>query len=103
MIAKYPGFCKLCNKPIKAGDKIKWVAGKGAFHPGCPGRCESREGCIPYHAHQFGTCIGCPDWGMRLDEDGNAVKIDTDYNDDQASARRAEWAAAEAEGGSVDY
>ena len=43
---------------------------------------------------------------MTLDENGNAVKMTSTYNDDnddQDSARRAEWAAAEAELGSVDY
>jgi len=106
MIAKYPGTCRLCGKPIKEGAKIKWVAGKGAFHDACPGRCELSGGCIPYNNRQFDTCIGCKEWGMTLDENGNAVKMTSTYNDDnddQDSARRAEWAAAEAELGSVDY
>jgi hypothetical protein len=65
MLAKYPGTCALCHNSIKAGDQIKWVKGKGAFHNMCPGRCESREGCIPYHYGQYETCIGCSEYMVR--------------------------------------
>jgi len=103
MIAKYPGTCRLCGTPIKAGEKIKWVAGKGAFHSNCPGRCESREGCIPYHEHQYDACIGCKEWGIELDADGNPHEMPTRDGTGQGSARRAEISAAEHELPNIDY
>lgn len=75
IIAKYPGICKICNKPINAGDQINWEKGAGAAHAGCgivhsPGRrgCGSSEGCLPYHNGDQNCCIGCPDVGLSYNE-----------------------------------
>ena len=36
IIAKYPGRCRKCGRPISVGDKIDWESGKGAAHVECP-------------------------------------------------------------------
>ena len=36
MIAKYPGRCRKCGRPINRGDQIEWESGKGAAHVECP-------------------------------------------------------------------
>jgi hypothetical protein len=33
--SKYPGKCKACGKPYKAGDSVKWLKNVGCFCLGC--------------------------------------------------------------------
>ena len=36
MTSKYAGRCRTCREPYSVGDRIKWMAGKGAAHEACP-------------------------------------------------------------------
>lgn len=35
MLARYPGYCRICGKTIELGEPIVFEAGKGAAHETC--------------------------------------------------------------------
>lgn len=57
IVARYPGKCSKCGRPIQAGDQIEWRKGQNAVHAACARESAPRKDPKPAPAKPVATVV----------------------------------------------